>query len=120
MAKASVKDLKGARFLNVFFIFNAKAVFNQAALYICICMVDNFNKVLAEMTKQTFPTYAFCEQTHYLHRHLIKSRCMNLISRLQELITYLDKLPLDAPGQETTPVSTNEIMDIIYHFMPIM
>ena len=38
---------------------DAKATFNQTVLDICICTVDNFNKDLLEMTKQTFPAYAF-------------------------------------------------------------
>ena len=42
-------------------IGDAKATFNQAALDIGICTIDNFNKVLAEMTKRVFPAYAFRE-----------------------------------------------------------
>ena len=34
----------------------------QAYLDIGIHAVDNFNKVLAEMPKYSFPAYAFCEQ----------------------------------------------------------
>ena len=41
---------------------DAKATFNQAALDIGICIVDNFNKVLAKMTKHAFSAYALCEQ----------------------------------------------------------
>ena len=37
---------------------HAKATFNQAALDIGIRIVDNFNKVLLEMTKHVFPAYA--------------------------------------------------------------
>ena len=37
---------------------DAKATFNQTALDIGISAVDNFNKVLAEMTKHAFPVYA--------------------------------------------------------------
>ena len=69
-------------------IDDAKATFNLAGLYIGICTVDNFNKVLAEMTKHAFPEYASCEQKRYLYRHLMKSRSMklnSLFSRLQEL-----------------------------------
>ena len=45
-------------------IGDAKATFNQAALDIGISTVDNFNKVLTEMTKHVFPVYA---QNRYLH-----------------------------------------------------
>ena len=45
---------------------DAKATFNQAVLGIGICTVDNFNKVLLEMTKHGFPAYAFREQKRYL------------------------------------------------------
>ena len=38
---------------------DAKAIFNQTALDIGMCTVDNLNKVLAEITKHTFPAYAF-------------------------------------------------------------
>ena len=37
----------------------AKATVNQAALYICIGTVDNYNIVLMEMTKHAFSTNAF-------------------------------------------------------------
>ena len=100
---------------------NAKATFNQAALGIGIRTIDNFNKVLAEMTNHAFPVYAFCEQKRYLCRHLVKPRSMKLcsfISRLQELNAYLEQFPLDTEGQETEPLSADKIMDIIYHFMP--
>ena len=52
MAKASVRNLKGTPLLKG---DDAKATFNQAALGICICTIDNFNNVLAEMTKHAFP-----------------------------------------------------------------
>ena len=38
-----------------------KATFSQADLDISIHTVDNFNKVLLEMTKHPFPAYAFRE-----------------------------------------------------------
>ena len=50
---------------------DTKATFNQATLDIGIYTVDNFNKVLAEMTKHTFPAYAFREQKKYLRSHLV-------------------------------------------------
>ena len=40
---------------------DAKATFNQAALDIGMHTVDDFNKILAEMTKDGFPAYAFCK-----------------------------------------------------------
>ena len=40
------------------------------------------------------------------------------ISRLQELNAYLEEFPPDTEGQETAPLPTDEIMDIIYHSMP--
>ena len=55
---------------------DAKATFYHAALDIGIYTVDNFNKVLAEITKHTFPAYSFCEQKRYLRSHLIKPRSM--------------------------------------------
>ena len=48
-----------------------KATFNQTALDIGIRTVDNFNKVLAEMTKHAFPAYTFREQKRYLCRYLL-------------------------------------------------
>ena len=69
----------------------AKAIFNQATMDIGLHTIDNFNKVLAEMIKHTFPAYAFREQKRYLRRHLITPRSMKLrsfISRLQELNPY--------------------------------
>ena len=58
---------------------DAKATFNQAALDIGICTVNNFNKVLAEMTKHAFPAYVFFEQKRYLHRHVDKPSNMTLL-----------------------------------------
>ena len=48
-----------------------KATFNQTALDIGIRTVDNFNKVLAKMTKHAFPAYTFREQKRYLCRYLL-------------------------------------------------
>ena len=73
------------------------------------------------MTKHAFPAYAFCKKKRYLHRHLAKPRTMKLrsfISRLQELNSYLEEFPPDTEGQDTAPLSADEIMDIIYHSMP--
>ena len=100
---------------------DAKATFTQAALDIGTCTVDNFNKVIAEMTNHAFPVYAFLDQKRYLHWHLIKPRSMKLhsfISRLQELSADLEEFPPDIDGQETAPLSADEIMDIIYHSTP--
>ena len=44
---------------------DAKAIFNQAALDIDIHTVDNFNKVLLEMTKHAFSAYDFHKQNRY-------------------------------------------------------
>ena len=41
------------------------------------------------------------------------------ISRLQELNVYIEEFPPDTEGQETAPLSADEIMDFIYHSMPI-
>ena len=73
------------------------------------------------MTKHAFPAYAFREQKRYLCRHFIKSRGTKLphfIIRLQELNAYLEDFLPDTEGRETAPLSTDEIMDIIYHSMP--
>ena len=51
---------------------DTKSTFNQAALDIGLYTVDNFNKVLAEMTKHTFLGYAFHQQRRYLRGHLGK------------------------------------------------
>ena len=101
---------------------DAKATFTQAALDIGIHTVENFNKVLAEMTKHAFPAYAFCRQKRYLHKHLIKPRHMKLcsfISKVQELNAYLGELPSNTEGQTVIPLPSDEIMDIIYHSMPV-
>ena len=77
---------------------------------------DNFNKVLAEMTKHAFSAYVFREQKTYLCRQLIKRKNMKLrsfISMLQELNAYLEEFPPYAEGQETAPLPADEIMDII-------
>ena len=53
--------------------------------------------------------------------HLVKPRSMTLysfISRLQELNAYLEEFSFVTEGQETAPLSVDEIMDIIYHSMP--
>ena len=79
--------------------------------------VDNFSKVLLEMTKHVFPAYTFREQKRYLRRHLVKPRRIKLssfISRLQELNVYLEEFLPGTKGQETTPLPADEIMDIIY------
>ena len=81
-------------------------------------MVDNFDRILLEMTKHTFPAYAFCEQKRYFCRHLVKPRSMKLcgiISGLKELNANLEDFPPDTEGQETATLPTGEIMDIIYH-----
>ena len=83
------------------FTGDAKTTFNQAILDIGIHTVDNFNKVLIEMTKHAFPAYASCEQKRKFRRHQIKPRIVKLfifISRLQELNTYLQEFPPDALG----------------------
>ena len=98
-----------------------KATFNQAALKIGIHTVDNFNKVLAEMTNYAFLAYAFCEQTRYLHRHLVKPRSMKLCSfvgSFQDLNDYLGEFPSDTEEQETESLYTDDVMDIFYHSMP--
>ena len=100
---------------------DAKATFNQTALNIGILTIDKFYEVLAEMTKHAIPAYVFRKQKRYLHRHLIKPRSMKLcscISRLQELNAYLEEFPPDTEGQETVPLSVDEIMDIIYNSTP--
>ena len=100
---------------------DTKATFTQAALDIGIWTIENFNKVLAEMTKHAFSAYAFHKQKRHLHRHLIKPRNMKLcsfITRLQELNTYLGVFPSDTYCQTVIPLSADEIMDIIYHSMP--
>ena len=99
---------------------DAKATFNQAALETGIRTIDNFNKVLMEMTKHAFPAYAFREQKRYLRRHLVKPRSLKLhsfISRLQELNAYLADCPPDTVGQATISLSANKIMNIIHHSM---
>ena len=83
--------------------------------------IDDFNKVLAEMTKHAFPEYAFRKQKRYLRRHLFKPTIMKLcsfISRRQELNSSLEQYPPDTEGQETAPLPAHELMDIIYHSMP--
>ena len=96
---------------------DAKAIFNQAALDIGIHSVDNFNKALAEMTKHAFPAYTFYKQKRNMRRHLVKHRSMKL-RRLQELNAYLEEFPPNIEGQETATLSADEILDIIYHYMP--
>ena len=94
---------------------------NQATLEICICTVENFNKVPAEMTKYKFPAYAFHKQKMCLRMHLIKPRSMKLrsfISRLQKLYIYLEEFPPDTEGQEIASLPAYEIMDFIYHSIP--
>ena len=78
--------------------------------------VDNFNNKLLEMTKHTFPAYTFHVQKRYLHRHQLHSS----ISRRQKMNANLEKFPLDTEDQQTSPLPTDEIMDIIYHSMPTM
>ena len=95
--------------------------FNQAALDIGIYTVDNFNKVLAEMTKHVFPAYAFCKHKRYLCRYLVNPRSIKLrsfISRLQESNAYLGEFLPDTEGQETAPLPADETVYIIYHSMP--
>ena len=75
-------------------------------------------RVLAEMTKHTFPAHSFREQKRYLCRHLIRLRSVKLrsfISRFQELNPCLAEFSPDTEGQETEPLPADEIMDIIYH-----
>ena len=42
----------------------------------------------------------------------------SFIKRLRELNAYLEDFLPDTEGQETTPLPADEIMGIIYHFMP--
>ena len=42
----------------------------------------------------------------------------SFISGLQELSAYLEEFPPGTEGQETAPLSADEIVDIIYHSMP--
>ena len=58
-----------------------------------------------------------------LRRYLDKPMSIKLcsfISRLQKLNAYLKEFHPDTEGQETAPLPADEIMDIIYHSMPIM
>ena len=99
---------------------DAKATYTQAALVIGVLMVNEFNQVLAEMTKHTFSVYALREQKSFLHRYLVRSRSMKLrsfFSRLEELNAYLEELPPDTEAQKTSPLPADEIIDIIYHSM---
>ena len=41
----------------------------------------------------------------------------SFISRLQELNAYSEEFPPNTEGQETAPLSGDEIIYIIYHFM---
>ena len=119
-AKSSVQNLKGTHSLKGLRTGDAKATFNQTALFIGIRNVDNFNKILLEMTKHVFPAYAFREQKKNLHRRIVKPRRMKIcsfISRLQELNAYLEEFPSDTEDQETASLPPDEIMDIIYHSM---
>ena len=75
------------------------------------------------MTKHAFLAFAFREQKRYLRRHLVEPRSMKLhsyISRLQQLNAYLEEFPPDTDGQETAPLSADEIMDIVYNSLPIL
>ena len=102
---------------------DAKTTSNQATLEIGISTVEKINKVLAEMIKHLFLAYTFHKQTCYLYRHLIKPTSLKLrsfVSRLQELNICFGEFPLDTPGQGTKSLSTDEIIDIIYRFMPTM
>ena len=90
-------------------------------LDIGIHTVENFNKVLMEMTKHAFPAYAFHEQKSFLRRHLVKPRSIKLrsfISRLLELNAYLEEFPPDTVGHETGSLPAEEFLDVIYHSMP--
>ena len=100
---------------------DAKTTFNQTSLDIGICMVGNLNQVLLEMTKYASPVYAYYKQKRYLNRHLIKPwsiKLCNFITRLEELNIYLEYFPSDTEGHEIELLPTDEIMDIISHFMP--
>ena len=108
-------------FTQRFVTYDAKATFNQATLDIGIHTVDNFNKILLEMTKHAFSAHALREQKRYLRRHLVKPRSMKLrsfITRLQELNAYLEAFSPGTKGQETAPLPADEIIDIVYHSMP--
>ena len=101
-------------------IGDAKATFNQAVLDIGVRSVDNFNKILIQMSIHAFPACVFHEQKRYLHRHLVKFRSMKLhsfISWLQKSNAYLEEFPPDTEGQQTVPLLAGEIMDIICHSM---
>ena len=54
-------------FTKRFLTGDAKATLNQVD--IGISNVDNFNKVLAEMTKHAFPAFAFHKQKRYLFKN---------------------------------------------------
>ena len=71
-------------------IGDAKAICNQAVLDIGVRIV--FNKVLAEMSKHAFPAYVFCEQKKYLHRHIFRSRCMQICSFISRLASGIKSL----------------------------
>ena len=43
----------------------------------------------------------------------------SFISTIQELSAYLEEFPPVTEGQETASLPADEIMDIIYHSMPI-
>ena len=88
------------------------------ALDIGIRSVDNFNKVLLEMTKHAFLSYAFREQKRYMRRHQIKptsKKLRSFISRLQEFNAYLADFSPDTEGRETAPLPADIIIYTIYH-----
>ena len=123
IAKASVQDLYGTHSLKGFHKVKRKLPLTRLPLILIYILLIKFNEVLLEMTKHAFPAYTFRKQKRYMRKHLIKPRSMKLcsfISRLQELNAYLEEFPPDTEGQETAPLTANEIKDIIYHPMPIM
>ena len=74
------------------------------------------------MMKPMFPAYAFLQQKCCPCRNLVKPRSMKLchfISRLQELNAHLGDFSPDIDDKEAVPLPVDEIMDIIYHSMPI-
>ena len=58
-------------------------MFKQADLDIGRHTVDNFNRVLVDMTEYTFPTYAFCKQKIHVYLHMIKNQENEIINLYQ-------------------------------------
>ena len=98
---------------------DANAELLQQANLVGSCTVANFTTIMVIMTVHVFPTYAYCDQRHYMQRYLRKPPDMKVRSFISRQIQLNINLPYfpNLLGQLVTSLPDDDIKEILYHTM---